>query len=72
MPDEARRIDDKLTGLEVAFARLEGKLDALITTKDDHEKRLRSLEQWRWTIVGGSLMASGGVAALVSRIAAGG
>jgi hypothetical protein len=33
----------------------------------DHEKRLRSLEQFRWTLVGISV-ASGGVSAIVSAL----
>jgi len=33
----------------------------------DHEKRLRSLEQFRWTLIGISV-ASGGVSAIVSAL----
>jgi len=73
MADEARRIDDNITELKVLLARIEGKLDSSKSTADDHEKRLReveerapaglreqvdSLRQWRAQVIGGGLMLS--------------
>lgn len=58
MADEARRIEDglkdladKVQNLAIAQATMSGKLDALIQTKDDHEKRLRAVEQLRTQVV---------------------
>ncbi len=65
MPDEARRIDDRLNDLLVSFARVEGKLDALTAARDDHETRLRTLEAWRWVQLGASAVSGGAVAGIV-------
>lgn len=58
MADEARRIEDglnvladKIQTLAISQAKMDGKLDALIQTKDDHEKRLRAVEQLRTQVV---------------------
>lgn len=65
MPDEARRIDDKLTEVLTSQARIEAKMDAFTVQKDDHEKRLRTLETWRLLQVGAALAAGTGGGALV-------
>lgn len=58
MADEARRIEDginalteKIQALAIAQAKMDGKLDALVQTKDDHEKRLRAVEQLRTQVI---------------------
>lgn len=38
------------------LARLETKVDDLRSQKKDHETRIRSLEGWRWLVVGGSIV----------------
>ena len=73
MPDEARRIDDNITELKVLLARIDAKLDASKSTTDDHEKRLREVEerapvglkeqvaaltQWRAQTIGAGLILS--------------
>lgn len=51
--------------LSILLARLEVKLDQLLTLSSDHESRLRSLEARRWPlpVVGA---ATGGLALLIS------
>lgn len=34
------------------LARIETKLDLALTTKADHERRLRAVERWMWGAVG--------------------
>jgi hypothetical protein len=38
--------------LIAGLARIEQKVDSLLTGSTDHETRLRTLERWRWGIVG--------------------
>ena len=38
--------------IEAQLAVLNTKLDVLITTRDDHETRLRKIEQFKWVVVG--------------------
>lgn len=38
--------------IEAQLAVINTKLDLLITTRDDHEIRLRKMEQFKWVIVG--------------------
>ena len=58
MPDETT---DRL-------ARIETKLDILLTNRDDHEERIRGLEQWKWRAGGIAFGISGVVSFLVSII----
>lgn len=39
-----------------ALARVETKVDDLREDKRDHETRIRSLERWRWVLVGGGVV----------------
>lgn len=43
------------------------KLDLLLAGKDDHEARIRSLETYKWVLIGVAL-ASGGVATTVAQL----
>lgn len=38
--------------VEAQLAVINTKLDLLITTRDDHEIRLRKIEQFKWIMVG--------------------
>ena len=38
--------------VEAQLAVINTKLDVLITTRDDHETRLRRIEQFKWVVVG--------------------
>ena len=73
MADEARRIDDSIkelagnvNALALQQARMDGKLDTLIQAKDDHEKRLRAVEQLRTQIITLAVVVSTVIPAVVS------
>lgn len=51
--------------IEAQLAVINTKLDLLITTRDDHEIRLRKIEQFKWVLVG-IAAAVGGVAGNVA------
>lgn len=51
--------------VETQLAIINTKLDVLIATRDDHETRLRKLEQFKWVLLGVAA-ASGGVAQAVA------
>ena len=56
--------------VEAQLAVINTKLDLLITTRDDHEIRLRKIEQFKWILVGASALAggvAGNLAPLLSR-----
>lgn len=51
--------------VSLLLGRLEGKLDAVIATLSDHraaladvERRVRTLERWKWTVMGGAAALS--------------
>lgn len=50
--------------IEAQLAVINTKLDLLITTRDDHEIRLRKVEQFKWVVVGVAA-AAGGIAGRV-------
>ena len=54
--------------VEAQLAAINEKLDLLIAGKDDHESRLRSLEQFKWVLLGAAAAAGGSAGALVDRI----
>lgn len=59
---------DPSPSVEAQLAVINTKLDVLIATRDDHETRLRKIEQFKWVVVGVAV-ASGGVwQAIASRI----
>lgn len=45
--------------VEAQLAVINTKLDLLITTRDDHEIRLRKIEQFKWVLVGAAAVAGG-------------
>lgn len=49
-----------------AFGRLEGKIDLILSRNEDVEKRLRTLENWRGSILGAAAAVSVVVAVLSS------
>ena len=49
------------TSVEAQLAVINTKLDLLIAGKDDHESRLRKLEQFKFVLLGAAV-AGGGVA----------
>ena len=51
--------------IEAQLAVINTKLDLLIANRDDHETRLRKLEQFKWVVVG-IAAAAGGVAGRLS------
>lgn len=50
--------------VEAQLAVINTKLDLLIAGKDDHETRLRSLEQFKWVFVGAAAMVGGSAGAI--------
>ncbi len=52
-------------GIEAQLAVINTKLDAIIATRDDHEVRLRKIEQFKWLMVG----AAGGAGFLGGNLA---
>ena len=68
MPDEARRIDDKLNDLTTVVTRIDTKLDMIAQSQSDHEERLRILEAWRWAQLGAATAAASVIATIVDQI----
>lgn len=50
--------------VEAQLAVINTKLDLLIAGKDDHETRLRSLEQFKWVVVGAAALMGGSAGAI--------
>ena len=59
------RVSQEPTSVEAQLAVINTKLDLLIAGKDDHELRLRRLEQFKYVMVGAAA-ATGGVAGSVA------
>lgn len=59
MPEQA--------SVEAQLAAISVKLDLLLAGRDDHEARLRSLEQFKWVLFGVAI-SSGGLGAALSHI----
>lgn len=55
--------------IEAQLAVINTKLDLLITTRDDHEVRLRKVEQFKWVVIGVAGVA-GGVAGRLAGVVA--
>ncbi len=62
-------IYDVVQKTEARVTSIESKVDALVTNSEDHETRIRSLEQARWKIVGGA-GAVGFIAGLIPTLVA--
>jgi hypothetical protein len=56
-----------LTEVRVTTAGIAARLDAALASAEDHEKRLRALERWRWMVAGVS-GASGAVVGVLATI----
>lgn len=61
MPDTGPSVEAQLAAINV-------KLDLLITGKDDHETRLRALEQFKWVIVGAAAVIGGSAGAIAQHL----
>lgn len=57
----------EVPSIEAQLAVINVKLDLLIAGRDDHEIRLRKLEQFKWVMVGAAA-AAGGLAGRLSSI----
>jgi hypothetical protein len=57
-----REIYDQVLATKDLTAKLVDKVDAIEKRDGDHETRIRSLERWRWTVVGiaAAVSAAGG------------
>jgi hypothetical protein len=57
-----REIYDQVLATKDLTAKLVDKVDAIEKRDGDHETRIRSLERWRWTVVGiaAAISAAGG------------
>lgn len=53
--------------VEAQLAVINTKLDLLIATRDDHEIRMRKLEQFKWLMVGAAAATGGAAGAVVQR-----
>lgn len=51
-------MSDPAPSVEAQLAVINTKLDVLIATRDDHEIRIRRIEQFKWIVLGAAL-ASG-------------
>jgi hypothetical protein len=56
--------------IEAQLAVISTKLDTLLVQRDDHEKRIRSLEQWKWLATGIAAAAGSGIGAAASSLIA--
>lgn len=50
-----------------ALGRLEGKMDVLLRSLPEIEKRVRALENWKWMVLGGAAVVAF-AASVVSRL----
>lgn len=55
--------------IEAQLAVINTKLDLLITTRDDHEVRLRKVEQFKWVVIGVAAAAGGAAGRLAGVVA---
>jgi hypothetical protein len=54
--------------VEAQLAVINTKLDVLITTRDDHETRLRRIEQFKWVVVGIAIASGPAWQAIASQV----
>ncbi|MET7989858.1 hypothetical protein ABZU76_03005 [Amycolatopsis sp. NPDC005232] len=66
-----REIYDQVLATKDLTAKLVDKIDVVEKRDTDHEARIRSLEQWRWTMTGITAVISWGGAAIVAAITGG-
>lgn len=48
-----------LTGVRITLAEMTSRLSVVLSTLEDHERRMRGLERWRWMVAG--ICAASGV-----------
>lgn len=53
------------------LVRIETKLDMMVPTNADHEARIRSLEKYKWLLVGAAGALGGGVSTLLDLLSGG-
>jgi hypothetical protein len=67
--DLIREVSDLRGDIRALTARIDERLDSGGKQIEDHEDRLRLLEQWRWKMAGGAAiagaLAGGGASALI-------
>lgn len=61
-------VDESQPSVPVQLAVINVKLDTLLVQRDDHETRLRKLEQFRWVLAGAVAAGSTAGATLVARV----
>ncbi|MEV8610119.1 hypothetical protein AB0383_19705 [Amycolatopsis sp. NPDC051373] len=66
-----REIYDQVLATKGLTSKLVDKLEVVEKRDTDHEARIRSLEQWRWTMTGVTAVISWGGAAIVAAITGG-
>lgn len=54
--------------LKTELAVISTKLDILIEQRNDHEGRLRSLEQFKWALLGACVAGGGSAGAIAARL----
>lgn len=55
---------DAPLGIEAQLAVINTKLDLVLATRDDHETRIRGLEQFKWVFMGAAAILGGSAGAL--------
>lgn len=55
--------------VETQLAVISTKLDVLIATRDDHELRIRKIEQFKWVLLGFAAAVSGASSAVFTTLA---
>lgn len=55
------------SGVEIVLARIEVKLDRVISDNSDHESRLRRVERLVWAVAGAGTVVGGGIGSIVSK-----
>jgi hypothetical protein len=63
-----REIYDQVLATKDLTAKLVDKVDAIEKRDGDHETRIRSLERWRWTVVGVAAAVSAAGGSVVSAL----
>ena len=53
------------------LARIEVKLDAVLSKHDDHESRLRRLERALWVVTGFAAALGGGIGSVITKLLGG-
>lgn len=54
--------------VEAQLAVINTKLDAILATRDDHEFRIRKIEQFKWLVLGAALTSGPVFSTIASRV----